>query len=312
MQFLSEPSGGSDVAGVLTTAVRDGEEWILNGSKVWTTGAWWSDWCLCLARTNWDVQQAPGPHGVHAPDRPEGHRDAPHRDAERLEGVLPGVHDRRAGAGQRPRRRRRRRLDGRHPVDVPRAHAQQLAVRDHPGRRRPGRRHRGIGARHRPGGRTRRRPRRAGARGRGADARARRPEPPAPHRRRHGVGSHVRPGRRHRPAVHRGHHGAEQLDRVRAGRGVGGGVDRRRRHAGRPRRRLPAPPGLLHRRRHHRDGPQRRQRAGARHAPRADPRPRRPVPRRARAARRRERRLAGTGADPSSRTIRRHLRRHSQ
>ena len=38
MQFLSEPSGGSDVAGALTTAVRDGDEWILNGSKVWTTG----------------------------------------------------------------------------------------------------------------------------------------------------------------------------------------------------------------------------------------------------------------------------------
>jgi alkylation response protein AidB-like acyl-CoA dehydrogenase len=55
MQFLSEPSGGSDVAGALTTAVRDGDEWRLNGSKVWTTGAWWSDWGLCLARTNWDV-----------------------------------------------------------------------------------------------------------------------------------------------------------------------------------------------------------------------------------------------------------------
>ena len=61
MQFLSEPSGGSDVAGALTTAVRDGDEWILNGSKIWTTGAWWSDWGLCLARTNWDVAEAPRP-----------------------------------------------------------------------------------------------------------------------------------------------------------------------------------------------------------------------------------------------------------
>ena len=43
MQFLSEPSGGSDVAGALTTAVRDGDEWVLNGSKIWTTGAWCSD-----------------------------------------------------------------------------------------------------------------------------------------------------------------------------------------------------------------------------------------------------------------------------
>jgi alkylation response protein AidB-like acyl-CoA dehydrogenase len=60
MQFLSEPSGGSDVAGALTTAVRDGDEWIINGSKIWTTGAWWSDWGLCLARTNWDVPKHRG------------------------------------------------------------------------------------------------------------------------------------------------------------------------------------------------------------------------------------------------------------
>jgi alkylation response protein AidB-like acyl-CoA dehydrogenase len=60
MQLLSEPSGGSDVAGALTTAVRDGDEWIINGSKIWTTGAWWSDWGLCLARTNWDVPKHRG------------------------------------------------------------------------------------------------------------------------------------------------------------------------------------------------------------------------------------------------------------
>jgi alkylation response protein AidB-like acyl-CoA dehydrogenase len=60
MQFLSEPSGGSDVAAALTTAVRDGDEWILNGSKIWTTGAWWSDWAICLARTNWDVPKHRG------------------------------------------------------------------------------------------------------------------------------------------------------------------------------------------------------------------------------------------------------------
>jgi alkylation response protein AidB-like acyl-CoA dehydrogenase len=60
MQFLSEPSCGSDVAGAITTAVRDGDDWILNGSKIWTTGAWWSDWGLCLARTNWDVGKHSG------------------------------------------------------------------------------------------------------------------------------------------------------------------------------------------------------------------------------------------------------------
>ena len=60
MQFLSEPSSGSDVAGALTSAVPEGDNWLLNGSKIWTTGAWWSDWALCLARTNWDVPKHRG------------------------------------------------------------------------------------------------------------------------------------------------------------------------------------------------------------------------------------------------------------
>lgn len=60
MQFLSEPSGGSDAAGAQTTAIRDGDEWVMNGSKIWTTGAWWADWGLCLARTNWDVPKHRG------------------------------------------------------------------------------------------------------------------------------------------------------------------------------------------------------------------------------------------------------------
>ncbi len=72
MQFLSEPSGGSDVAGALTSAVRDGDEWVLNGSKIWTTGAWWSDWGLCLARTNWDVPKHRGLTVFMLPIRQEG------------------------------------------------------------------------------------------------------------------------------------------------------------------------------------------------------------------------------------------------
>ncbi len=60
MQFLSEPSGGSDAAGAQTTALRDGDEWVINGSKIWTTGAWWADWAICLTRTNWDVPKHRG------------------------------------------------------------------------------------------------------------------------------------------------------------------------------------------------------------------------------------------------------------
>ena len=72
LQLLSEPSGGSDAAGALTTAERDGEEWVLNGSKIWTTGAWWSDWGLCLARTNWDVPKHRGLTVFILPIRHEG------------------------------------------------------------------------------------------------------------------------------------------------------------------------------------------------------------------------------------------------
>jgi alkylation response protein AidB-like acyl-CoA dehydrogenase len=53
-QFLSEPSGGSDLAGLITRADLDGETWILNGAKTWSTSAYAADWALCLARTDWD------------------------------------------------------------------------------------------------------------------------------------------------------------------------------------------------------------------------------------------------------------------
>jgi alkylation response protein AidB-like acyl-CoA dehydrogenase len=60
VQMLSEPGGGSDVAGATTSAVRQGDDWILNGSKVWTSRAWWADWGIILARTNWNVPKHQG------------------------------------------------------------------------------------------------------------------------------------------------------------------------------------------------------------------------------------------------------------
>jgi alkylation response protein AidB-like acyl-CoA dehydrogenase len=60
VQFLSEPSGGSDMAGALTTATRDGDVFLLNGSKIWSTYAYRSDLALCLARTSWDVPKHRG------------------------------------------------------------------------------------------------------------------------------------------------------------------------------------------------------------------------------------------------------------
>jgi len=60
VQMMSEPTGGSDMAGALTRADRDGDSWILNGSKIWSSGAWRADWGLCLVRTNWDVPKHRG------------------------------------------------------------------------------------------------------------------------------------------------------------------------------------------------------------------------------------------------------------
>ena len=60
VQFLSEPSGGSDLAGCLTRADRDGDVFILNGSKIWSSGAVDADYAMCLARTNWDVPKHRG------------------------------------------------------------------------------------------------------------------------------------------------------------------------------------------------------------------------------------------------------------
>lgn len=60
VQLLSEPSGGSDMAGVLTKATRDGDTWVMNGSKVWTTFGHFADFGLCLTRTNWEVQKHRG------------------------------------------------------------------------------------------------------------------------------------------------------------------------------------------------------------------------------------------------------------
>ena len=59
-QMFSEPSAGSDVASLRTSAVLDGDEWIINGQKVWTTLAHKSDYGVLIARTNPEVPKHAG------------------------------------------------------------------------------------------------------------------------------------------------------------------------------------------------------------------------------------------------------------
>jgi len=59
-QLFSEPGSGSDLAGLTTRADFDGENWVLNGQKVWTTSAHHAQYGMVLTRTNWDVPKHQG------------------------------------------------------------------------------------------------------------------------------------------------------------------------------------------------------------------------------------------------------------
>jgi alkylation response protein AidB-like acyl-CoA dehydrogenase len=60
VQFLSEPSGGSDLAAVLTRATKDGDHYVLNGAKIWSSSAYRADYALIVCRTDWDVPKHAG------------------------------------------------------------------------------------------------------------------------------------------------------------------------------------------------------------------------------------------------------------
>lgn len=59
-QGYSEPEAGSDLASLQMTAHRDGDDYILNGTKIWTSGAHWADWIFCLVRTSREKRRQDG------------------------------------------------------------------------------------------------------------------------------------------------------------------------------------------------------------------------------------------------------------
>ncbi len=112
-QLFSEPAGGSDVAGLRTKAEKQGDEWVINGQKIWTTGAQFSDYGILLTRTDANVPKHKGPDDVLHRHARSGGGSAPIKQASGGSGFNEVSSPICAGEGQPAPRRRRPGLAGR-------------------------------------------------------------------------------------------------------------------------------------------------------------------------------------------------------
>ena len=113
-QGYSEPGSGSDLASLKTRAVRDGDDYVINGTKIWTTGAHVADHMFCLVRTSTEGKPQDGISFVliDSMQTPGITREAD-RDPGRRPRGQPGVLRQCAHAGRQPHRAGECRLDGR-------------------------------------------------------------------------------------------------------------------------------------------------------------------------------------------------------
>ena len=109
----SEPNYGSDLASIQCKAVKEGDHYVVNGQKIWTSGAPWADWIILLVRTSWDPEKKH--RGITCLLVPMDAEGVEVRPIENMAGRPPlrrGVLHRREGAGGEPARRGRPGLDG--------------------------------------------------------------------------------------------------------------------------------------------------------------------------------------------------------
>lgn len=81
IQLLSEPGGGSDMAGALSRLERDGDDYVLTGAKMWSTGALEADWGMCLARSDFSLPKHKGLSMIAVPLKAPGITIQPIRHA---------------------------------------------------------------------------------------------------------------------------------------------------------------------------------------------------------------------------------------